>query len=90
MPAEIADTPADIGWYKRLLHLRDELTHLDAGAVHRDRETKSVRYIHHGISEGGKPLVIDDIFGWLAANGFDGRLSRFLNDLLRHFRRAGG
>lgn len=52
-------------WYPGLLYLRDELTHLATGMVHLNKDTGHVAYHHYGIKEGEKPLIIDDIFGWL-------------------------
>lgn len=74
-------------WYRRLLHLRDELTHLATGHLHSDRETGLVRYDHYGLKEGDKPLSIDDIFGWLAKtlneiNAFVGLVFQQLNQTL--------
>ncbi|KQY95138.1 hypothetical protein ASD21_07165 [Caulobacter sp. Root1455] len=87
MPPEIATTLADVGWYRRLLHLRDELTHLDTGAVHRDSETRLIRYIHHGLTEQANALVIDDIFEWIDTTLVDvdawlGQVFHFLNSTL--------
>jgi hypothetical protein len=74
-------------WYWRLLHLRDELTHLATGDVHLKPETGLVWYIHFGLKEGDKPLIIEDIFGWLyeiaaEVNIFHEAVFRHLNGTL--------
>lgn len=69
-------------WYWRLLHLRDELTHLATGDVHLKPETGLVWYIHHGLKEGDKPLIIEDIFGWL--HKIIAEVNRFLGAAFHH------
>ncbi len=87
MPPEVVAMMADTGWYKRLLSMRDELTHLATGSVHRDRETKLIRYFHSGLTEADKPLIIDDVFEWLeqtlrTVDAWVGRVFQFLNTTL--------
>jgi len=69
-------------WYWRLVHLRDELTHLATGSVHLKPETGLVWYIHHGLKDGDKPLIIDDIFGWL--HEMIAEVNRFLGAVFQH------
>jgi len=74
-------------WFWKLLHLRDELTHLATGHVHLKRDTGSVEYMHLGLKQDDKPLIIEDIFGWLqemmtAVNNFLGLVFHHLNGTL--------
>jgi hypothetical protein len=74
-------------WTKRLLHLRDELTHLATGHVHMDHQTGEVRYDHHGLKEGENTLSIPDIYAWLEeeielVNGLTGVVFHHLNGTL--------
>lgn len=83
-PDELKELLKGAGWYPRLLHLRDELTHLDTGHVRRDRESGTVEYLHFGLKDGDKTLVIDDIFGWFdttsaAVNQFAGLCFRHMS-----------
>jgi hypothetical protein len=78
---------AGADWYSRLVHLRDELTHLATGSVHPFDRTGVVAYHHYGLKEGEKPLIVEDIFGWLKimteqVNGFLGAVFKQLNDTL--------
>jgi hypothetical protein len=75
---------AEASWYWRLVHLRDELTHLATGHCHLDKETRVIRYDHYGLKQDDKPLVIDDLFAWLgemsaAVNQFLGAIFHHLN-----------
>ena len=84
LPEPIVRQLASASWYRRLRHLRDELTHCDTGSCSLDDETGLVRYMHTGVSEKDKPLIIEDIFDWLETNmheinGFLGRVFHQLN-----------
>lgn len=84
MPPEIVTLMEQTGWYKRLLHLRDELTHLAAGAVHRDRESRLIRYVHHGLTEEGRVFELEDVFVWTeqmlrTVNEWTGQIFHVLN-----------
>ena len=78
---------ASAGWTKRLINLRDELTHLATGNIHMDAATGVVRYDHRGLKEADKPLSIEDIYGWLQTtvdqvNGLTGQVFHHLNQTL--------
>ncbi len=86
-PDELKPLIEGASWYWRLLHLRDELTHLETGDVRLKPETGLVWYIHQGLKDGDKPLIIDDIFGWLhemisEVNSFLGAVFNHLNGTL--------
>jgi hypothetical protein len=74
-------------WFGRLLFLRDELTHLGTGSCRLPHDSDTARYLHLGIKEHGKPLEIEDIFGWLdllfdQINLFLGQVFGFLRGTL--------
>jgi hypothetical protein len=74
-------------WFPELRTIRDELTHRQTGTVTLDEKTGLVFYIHHGMKQGERALIIDDIFVWLGAmteaiNRFLGQLFHYLNSLL--------
>ena len=89
-PDALKATIRGANWFKRLLFLRDELTHFNVGSCHLPHlpeGTESVSYHHHDIKEGGKPLIIDDVFAWLdgqsqAINLFVGQVFNFLRGTL--------
>jgi hypothetical protein len=86
-PNALKDAIRGVDWFKRLLFLRDELTHLGAGSCHLPEGTESVSYHHRGIKEEDKPLIIDSVFAWLdgqfeAINLFIGRVFNFLRGTL--------
>lgn len=75
------------GWYARLLHLRDELTHYSTGSVYGERDTDKVSYIHMGLKEDAKPLILPDVFASLdeltaSVNAFLGYIFHHLNATL--------
>lgn len=87
LPEPIIAELTAAAWYRPLLYLRDELTHLDTGSCSLDDETGLVRYMHTGMSRNDKPLIIEDAFAWLDANitdinGFLGRIFHQLNSTL--------
>lgn len=84
LPSAIKHAISSATWYWRLLYLRDELTHLTPGNCHLDREKNTVWYINQGVQEGGKPLIIHDVFLWLEevanqVNRFVGAVFSVLN-----------
>jgi hypothetical protein len=86
-PNPLKTAIADAAWTKRLLHLRDELTHLATGHVHMDHQTSEVRYDHHGLKEGENILSIPDIYAWLESeielvNALTGVVFHHLNGTL--------
>lgn len=81
-PEALKPVFADAPWYWRLVHLRDELTHLATGNVRAGREGEAVGYFHYGLKEGGKPLTIDDIFCWM--DGMAADINAFLGAVFLH------
>ena len=81
-PSDLKTTIAGASWYRNLLHLRDELTHLDTGSVNAHENAKSLRYFHFGIGMAGETFVLDDIFEWLDDMFED--VNRFLGEVFRH------
>lgn len=82
-PEQLILAVNDAGWYEELRRIRDELTHLDTGSCHKDKETGKVWYMHTGIKINGKSLIFDDIMQKLAqiisdVNQFTGRVFAFL------------
>lgn len=73
---------ASASWYRDLLYLRDELTHVETGSVHVDEKTESLRYFHFGMKKDEKAFVIDDIFGWL--DFMFNEVNLFLGEVFRH------
>ncbi|GAA3075625.1 hypothetical protein GCM10010520_23400 [Rhizobium viscosum] len=69
-------------WFKRLVNLRDELTHLSTGHVSWDAEADLVNYMHHGLTEADKPLIINDVFG--ALTELTESVNRFLGTIFHH------
>jgi hypothetical protein len=74
-------------WFKRLLFLRDELTHLGTGSCHLPEAIDTISYMHFGIKEGNKPLVLDDVFAWL--DGQFERVNLFLGQVFNFLRGIG-
>ncbi len=86
-PEALKGVIRDADWFNRLRFLRDELTHLGAGTCHLPEGTDKVTYMHTGVSESGKPLVLDDVFTWLDGQlqmiaGFHARVFNFLRGTL--------
>jgi hypothetical protein len=73
---------ANASWYPELLRLRDELTHLATGVVRRNVADGPVYYIHYGLKPDGKPLEIEDVFGWLETMA--GHVNAFLGAVFHH------
>lgn len=65
IPDAIRKAILDAHWYNQILLIRSEITHLMPGSCHLDRDSDFVRYMHTGLLAQGKPLIIDDVFGWL-------------------------
>lgn len=87
-PEAVKEYLCGVTWYEDLRFLRDELTHLGTGSCHLDDATSLVWYRHAGLRPGGKPLVVDDVFSWLASyaqnvNGFLGVVFHVLNGTLK-------
>jgi hypothetical protein len=75
-------------WYPELLRIRDELTHQNTGDCHLDEKTRDVRYVHGGLGDHTKALVIDNVFSELekyisGVNLFLGIVFRYLNTRLK-------
>lgn len=70
-------------WYEELCRIRDELTHLDTGSCHKNKETGKIQYTHTGLKTNGNHLIIEDIMQKLEqiisdVNEFTGRVFAFL------------
>jgi hypothetical protein len=90
-PHEIKAAFESAIWFNELRIMRDELTHLSLGSCHLDQATSKVSYMHQGIRNQDKPLIIDDIFAELerffcGVNEFLGRVFHFLNSRLENKR----
>src|SRR5690242_2058067 len=72
-------------WYDRLLALRDELTHSDTGSCHLDDATGKVSYMHTGLGQGNRSLVIDAVYARLDED--INNVNRFLGDVFRYMNR---
>lgn len=75
-------------WFDELRGIRDELTHRQTGSVSLDPKTGLVFYMHHGMQQGERALIIEDIFVWIArmarnVNSFLGHVFLYLNSQLR-------
>ncbi len=81
-PEELKPLFANADWYSRLLHLRDELTHLATGNVYLREKDGPVSYAHFGLKPGGKPLELPDIYGWL--DEMAGHINAFLGAVFHH------
>ena len=64
-PNALKDAIREADWFARLLFLRDELIHLGTGACDLPHGPEKARYMHFGIKEDDKPLILDDVFAWL-------------------------
>ncbi|MGY5732407.1 hypothetical protein [Vibrio chemaguriensis] len=78
---ELAITEAS--WYEEFRIIRDELTHQDTGNCHKDNDTGAISYMHTGITNQGRSLIIGDIFKFLdqifkGVNQFLGRVFAYL------------
>ena len=81
-PNHLKAVISEAAWFNRLLHLRDNLTHLDTGSTRLNPETNLVSYNHYGMKEFGEPLIIDDVFGWLER--IDSDINAFLGSTFHH------
>jgi len=82
-PEQLIIAVKEATWYEGFRRMRDELTHLETGSCHKDRETGKIRYMHSGFNIDGKALIIDDIFAKIdqtlsEVNQFIGRVFAFL------------
>ncbi len=87
LPDSLKDAIRGAGWFARLLFLRDELTHLGIGACDLPPGAEKARYMHFGIKEDGRPLILDDAFASLdgqleTINLFLGAVFGFLRSTL--------
>jgi hypothetical protein len=74
-------------WYENFRKMRDELTHGDVGTCHLDKTTGKVSYMHRGLGNQARALVIEDVFERVESNLDDvnlflGRVFQYLNTLL--------
>lgn len=81
-PDEIKVALRSATWFRSLRYLRDELTHLDTGSCHNDRQTGIVNYMHTDMKVGEMCLIIDDIFSWLATTWDE--VNRFIGSVFVH------
>ncbi len=86
-PEALKTAIGDARWTHALMYLRDELTHLAAGAIHLDHDTGLVRYDHRGLTDRGQPYSIPDIYAWLQVmtaqvSGLVGLVFHHLNQTL--------
>lgn len=72
-------------WFDPLRKLRDELTHGDLGRIFQDAQTKKASYMHIGLRNQGKPLIIEDIFERIDADLGEVRL--FVKRIFTHLNR---
>ncbi len=82
-PEQLIIAVIEATWYDGFRKIRDELTHLDTGSCHRDRDTRKIRYMHSGFNISGKILIIEDIFEkieqtFAEVNQFIGRVFAYL------------
>lgn len=86
-PEQLIIAVKEAQWFEEFRELRDELTHLDTGSCHKDKETGKIRYMHSGFSVNGKALIIEDILHQVdqyiaGVNQFTGRVFAFLLEQL--------
>lgn len=82
-PEQLVIAVQEATWFDGFRKIRDELTHLETGTCHKDKETGKICYMHSGFSIQGKALVINDIFAKIdqtisEANQFIGRIFAYL------------
>lgn len=82
-PEQLIVAVKEADWYEEFRKLRDELTHLDTGTCHKNKETGKIFYMHSGFTIDGKALVIEDIIHQVdqyisGVNQFNGRVFAFL------------
>jgi hypothetical protein len=75
-------------WYDQLRLYRDEVTHADVGWCHRDRETKTVQYMHRGLGTPTRAALDADIFATLARfiEGIDAFLQAVFHELNKNLK----
>ncbi|VVE51396.1 hypothetical protein PCE31106_04686 [Pandoraea cepalis] len=78
-PKELLMCLQSATWFPELLLIRDELTHATIGACHQDADSDKITYIHHGIRQNKRSLVIDDVFA--KADEFFDAINRFLGQV---------
>lgn len=81
-PIELKTIIQGADWYRELLFLRDELTHLATGSVHMSENTNSLQYFHSGIRKNDEPYILEDIFKWL--DMMNNSVNSFLNQVFGH------
>ena len=69
-------------WYRELLYLRDELTHLATGSISMDESTNSLQYFNFGMKKNDEPFILEDIFKWL--DTMINNVNIFLDQVFRH------
>jgi hypothetical protein len=90
LPEPIRNSFSKADWYHILRRLRDAVTHSDVGSCYFDESSGKTKYINTAIKEdAGKCLVIEDVFGQIAAfqneiNKFHGQIFRVLNQTLKN------
>jgi hypothetical protein len=82
-PEQLVCAVNEATWYEEFCRIRDELTHLDTGNCHKDKETEKIQYMHTGLKIDGKILIIDDLIQKLEqlisdVNQFTGRVFSYL------------
>lgn len=82
-PEQLIIAVTEATWYDGFRKIRDELTHLDTGSCHRDKDTGKIRYMHTGFKMSGKCLIIEDMFEkieqtFVEVNQFIGRVFAYL------------
>ncbi len=88
VPQEIRDAFAGADWYGEFRRMRDALTHSDIGVCHLDDSTNEVVYMHEGLGDDNKALVVRDIFAHIdylvtQINEFMGKIFDCLNGTLK-------
>lgn len=81
-PERLKDLIREAVWFKRLVNLRDELTHLSTGDVHWDEKTDLVRYTHRGLKERDQILEFPDVFSTM--NELTTGVNQFLGAVFQH------
>ena len=82
-PEQLIIAVTEATWYDAFRKIRDELTHLNTGSCHKDKDTGKIRYMHSGFTTSGKSLKIEDIFEKIEqtfseVNQFVGRVFAYL------------
>lgn len=82
-PEQLIIAVREATWYEDFRKMRDELTHLETGSCHKNKDTGKIQYMHTGFTIEGRALVIDDIFEKINqtlnnVNQFIGRVFAYL------------